>query len=730
MKERILEIIKSKDYKAKSYDELSFLLGLNTKEEKEEFKNAIDRLVNDNIIAVVKNKYDLLIRFNMYIGQLILKKQGYGFFKSEDLVKDVYIASDDINGALDKDTVLVSVEYNLKTNKDEAKVEKIIKRGTLFIYGELYKISNRYFIDSNSKVLIEVKDVKNALEKDYVKAEIIEYSKDKLIVNVIDIYGKKDDIGIAITTLALKYNFNLTFEDKVINEVNNMKLDLEEINKRKAPSCEKIFTIDGASAKDLDDAVGIKKLESGNTLLGVYIADVSYYVRENSFTDLEALNRGTSVYPVDRVIPMLPEKLSNDLCSLNPNTNKLVMACEMEIDNRGEVVRSEIFPSYIKTLHRLTYEEINRLLDGDKGVISKYKDIVEDLLQMEELAALLNEMRNWRGAIDFDLDEAKIILDKSGEVKDIVPDIRGISERIIEEFMLIANETVASTIKHMELPFIYRVHEQPNFEKLRSFALVVRDLGYSFKTKNNKVYPKELQKLLENIDEENVGLKNLVLRMMAKARYSHENIGHFGLASEIYTHFTSPIRRYPDLLVHRLLRRYLVEHDVLELDTLNKKISDIAMQSSKKEREADELEYEVTDMLKAEYMEKYIGEKFSGVVSSITSFGMFVTIKRTIEGFVSFSSMTDDYYKYNPVNMTLEGRRNKVYKIGDKVEVMVTRASKKEREIDFKIINRGSNNGSKKYRQKQKSKSWLFYSWNFRMWDSFNWDWNQISQRF
>ncbi|MDD3382252.1 MAG: RNB domain-containing ribonuclease, partial [Bacilli bacterium] len=317
MKEKILEIIKSKDYKAKSYDELSFLLGLNTKEEKEEFKNAIDRLVNDNIIAVVKNKYDLLIRFNMYIGQLILKKQGYGFFKSEDLVKDVYIASDDINGALDKDTVLVSVEYNLKTNKDEAKVEKIIKRGTLFIYGELYKISNRYFIDSNSKVLIEVKDVKNALEKDYVKAEIIEYSKDKLIVNVIDIYGKKDDIGIAITTLALKYNFNLTFEDKVINEVNNMKLDLEEINKRKAPSCEKIFTIDGASAKDLDDAVGIKKLESGNTLLGVYIADVSYYVKENGFTDLEALNRGTSVYPVDRVIPMLPEKLSNDLCSLN-----------------------------------------------------------------------------------------------------------------------------------------------------------------------------------------------------------------------------------------------------------------------------------------------------------------------------------------------------------------------------------------------------------------------------
>ncbi|MDD3382727.1 MAG: ribonuclease R, partial [Bacilli bacterium] len=474
---------------------------------------------------------------------------------------------------------------------------------------------------------------------------------------------------------------------------------------RKAPSDDEIFTIDGASAKDLDDAVGIKKLESDNTLLGVYIADVSYYVKENGFTDLEALNRGTSVYPVDRVIPMLPEKLSNDLCSLNPNTNKLVMACEMEIDNRGEVVRSEIFPSYIKTLHRLTYEEINRLLDGDKGVISKYKDIVEDLLQMEELAALLNEMRNWRGAIDFDLDEAKIILDKSGEVKDIVPDIRGISERIIEEFMLIANETVASTIKHMELPFIYRVHEQPNFEKLRSFALVVRDLGYSFKTKNNKVYPKELQKLLENIDEENVGLKNLVLRMMAKARYSHENIGHFGLASEIYTHFTSPIRRYPDLLVHRLLRRYLVEHDVLELDNLGKKISDIAMQSSKKEREADELEYEVTDMLKAEYMEKYIGEKFSGVVSSITSFGMFVTIKRTIEGFVSFSSMTDDYYKYNPVNMTLEGRRNKVYKIGDKVEVMVTRASKKEREIDFKIINRGSNNGSKKYRQKQKSKS-------------------------
>ncbi|MGI6710965.1 MAG: ribonuclease R [Bacilli bacterium] len=705
MKERILEIIKEIDYKAKTFDEFVLFFNLTNSKEKDQLRDDLDSLVEENIIAVVKNRYNLLSRFNMYIGELNLKKQGYGFFKSDELVKDVYIASDDINGALDKDIILVKVEYNHKINKDEARVLKIIKRSTKYVYGELYKISNRYFIDSNSNILVEVKDVKNAKEKDFVKAEVIEYYKDKLIVNVIDIYGKKDDIGIEITTLALKYNFNLSFDESVLNEVNNLKFDLSEIDKRKAPSCDRIFTIDGATAKDLDDAIGIKFLDNGNKLLGVYIADVSFYVKENSFTDLEALERGTSVYPVDRVIPMLPERLSNDLCSLLPDTLKLVMACEMEIDFKGEVVRSEIFPSYIKSCHRLTYEEINLLLDGYREVIFKYKDIAEDLFSMEELAGLLNEMRNWRGAIDFDLDEAKIILDETGEVEDIIPDERGVSERIIEEFMLIANETVASTIKHMDLPFIYRIHEQPNYEKIRSFAGVVRDLGYSFKLKNNKVYPKELQKLLEKIDEENVGLKNLVLRMMAKARYSHENLGHFGLASETYTHFTAPIRRYPDLLVHRLLRRYLVDHDVLETDGLNKKISEIAKQSSQKEREADELEYEVADMLKAEYMEKYIGEKFMGVISSITSFGMFVTVKRTIEGFVSFSSMTDDYYTYNPVNMTLEGRKNKVYRIGDKVEVMVTKASKKEREIDFKIINRGSNNGNKKYRQKQKSKS-------------------------
>lgn len=691
MKEKLLEIFESSNYQPKNLEELYTALNLE-ENQKEDLQKALDELLDEyEIFLSRKNRYILPKDAHIFKGTISIKNPDYGFISSSEFIKDFYVSKKDFNGALDKDYVVFSVNnmYNEEDDLNhEARVIDILERNLKFVVGELKIKKGRFYIDVENERLNKIRIIGNDdyKEGDIVKAEVVDYKKDPIEAKIIEKIGFKNDIGIDIVEIAAAFNFPIKFDDKTLDELKGINEDISlEIKDRRKPTLENIITIDGDDAKDLDDAVAIKKLENGNYLLGVYIADVSYYVKEDGAIDQEALSRGTSVYLVNRVIPMLPQLLSNNLCSLNPNTDKLVIACEIEINNNGEVVNSDIFPSYIKTKHRMTYNNVNKMLDKDQEVIDKYNDIYQDILVMLELKEILNKMRQDRGALDFDVDESKIIVDEEGKPIDIKLIVRGESERIIEEFMLIANETVASTIFHLDLPFIYRVHDVPNQMKIESFKNLSKNLGYkSFKQKVNS---KQLQDLLASIKEEDNFLKTLLLRSMAKAIYSEKNIGHYGLGSSCYTHFTSPIRRYPDLIVHRLLRKYLFNHEINNDDflLLNNKIANIASQSSKKERDAIECEYQVEDMKKAEFMHDFIGERYEGIISSVNRFGLFVTLPNTVEGLVHISQLKGRYI-YDPKSMTLLSVTGNNYRMGDRVTIEVTNSDKKKREIDFKIV--------------------------------------------
>jgi len=464
---------------------------------------------------------------------------------------------------------------------------------------------------------------------------------------------------------------------------------------------ETIVTIDGDDAKDLDDAVHVRKLENGNYLLGVSIADVSYYVTEGSPLDREAYFRGTSVYLVDRVIPMIPHRLSNGICSLNPQVDRLTITCEMEINPMGEVVSHEIFPAVINTTERMTYNHVNRILiEEDPEICARYESLVPTFHLMYELSKILRERRHERGAIDFDLEESKVIVDEYGFPTDVVLREREIAERVIEDFMLAANETVAERFHWLDVPFIYRIHEHPKPEKLERFYKLARALGYEIKGTKDHVHPKALQMVTEAVHgkPEQAAISTMMLRSLQKAKYSQQSLGHFGLAAEYYTHFTSPIRRYPDLIVHRLIRRYLFDQD-LSSETLGyyqEVMPEIAEQTSKRERDAIDAEREVEDMKKAEYMSQFIGEEFEGVISSVTKWGMYVELPNTIEGLIHVNDLTDDFYEFDEDSLSLIGRRKKtIYKLGDIVKVVVTAASKEERTIDFQLV------GMSKSRPKQ-----------------------------
>jgi ribonuclease R len=451
-------------------------------------------------------------------------------------------------------------------------------------------------------------------------------------------------------------------------------------------------TIDGADAKDLDDAVTVQKLENGNYKLGVHIADVSHYVTEQSPIDREALERGTSVYLVDRVIPMIPHRLSNGICSLNPKVDRLTLSCEMEVDETGTVVKHEIFQSVIKTTERMTYTDVKKILeDRDEALLQKYEKLVPMFEQMGDLAQILRTKRMNRGAIDFDFKEAKVLVDSEGNPQDVVIRERSVAERLIEEFMLLANETIAEHFHWMNVPFIYRIHEDPNVEKLQRFLEFITNFGYTVKGTANEIHPRALQNILEEVagkPEETV-ISTVMLRSMKQAKYDPASIGHFGLSTEFYTHFTSPIRRYPDLIVHRLIRTYLIEGKVDE-ETRTKwaeSLPVIAEQASNMERRAVEAERETDELKKAEYMLDKIGEEYDGMISSVTNFGMFVELPNTIEGLVHVSYMTDDYYRYDERHYAMIGERTgNVYRIGDEITVRVVSVNKDERSVDFEIV--------------------------------------------
>ena len=717
MREKLLELFESKTYQPKTFEEIYDLLQLQ-ESDRIELKRELDKLVAtyDIFLSRKKDKYILPKDVHIYKGTISIKNPDYGFITSASFEQDLYVPKHSLNNALDKDVVLFSPEAPYQDYyaglKQEAKVIDILERSLKVVVGELKVKKDKFFLDVESDLIKKVKIIDNDIselcnEGDIVKVQITNYLKSPIEGKIIEKIGFKNDIGIDVLEIAASFNFPNKFEEKTLKELETLNQDISnEVESRRKPSLERIFTIDGEDAKDLDDAVAIRKLFNGNYLLGVYIADVSYFVKEDSALDEEALSRGTSVYLVDRVIPMLPTLISNNLCSLNPQQEKLVIACEMEIDRQGKVVNSDIFPSVIKTVHRMTYTNVNKILNDDFETIEKYKNIYEDILVMRELKTILNQMRVDRGALDFDVDESKIIVNNKGEVIDIKLIVRGESERLIEEFMLIANETVASTIYFLELPFIYRIHEEPNLMKLDAFKNLSRNLGY--KAFKKKVNSKQLQDFLASVKPEDNFLKTILLRSMSKAIYNEKNVGHYGLGSECYTHFTSPIRRYPDLIVHRLLRKYLFNHDInaSEFLQLNQKIAYIASQSSKKERDAIECEYQVEDMKKAEYMASFVGQKYEGIISSVTRFGMFVSLPNTVEGLVHMSSLQGRYL-YDSKTMTLLGTNGPNYRLGDKVAIEVVKSDKKKREIDFKVVynnDRVKSSGEKKHhRKKQKS---------------------------
>lgn len=711
MKTKIQELFANEKYQPQNFEEIAETLGIK-ESQKEELQKILDDLVDEyEIFLSRKSRYILPKDANIYKGTITIKNPDYGFISSPHFTDDLYVHRNGMNGAFDKDIVVFSTIDFYKNNqgedfKQEAKVIDIVKRNLKIVVGELKEKKGHFIIELDNQQINRIRIIDNADAGlgDIVKAEIVDYKKTPIEAKVVERIGFKNDIGIDILEIAAKFNFPSKFPDEVITEVNSIDEDVTaEAARRKLPTFANIITIDGDDAKDLDDAVAIKKLDNGNFKLGVYIADVSYYVTDGSHIDAEAYDRGTSVYLVNRVIPMLPTRLSNELCSLNPNTKKLAIGLEMEINNLGEVIDSDLFETVIETKYRMSYNNVNKILDGDPDLIKKYQDIYSNINHMNELREILNDMRQRRGALDFDVVESKVIVDEEGKAIDVEVIERGISERIIEEFMLIANETVASRIFYLELPFIYRVHDTPSKLKLDNFKNISKNLGY--KTLKNKVNSKQLQNFLADIKDEDDFLKTLLLRSMAKAIYSPENIGHYGLGSSCYTHFTSPIRRYPDLIVHRLIRKYLFNNEVQaeQIAGLYGWISDAAEHSSKKERDAIECEYEVEDMKKAEYMEKYVGEKIEGKVSSVNRFGLFIQLKNTVEGLVHISKIKGRYL-YDAKSMSLLGVNGDSYKLGDKVLVEVTKADKVKREIDFKIVQHNANKEPKKYDKYSKTK--------------------------
>ncbi len=700
----LLDFMREKAYKPMTYQELEQHFGI---EEAEDFKNflkMLNRLEEEGaIIRTRANRYGVPERMNLIRGKLQAHPKGYGFLIPEDPRQpDVYIHANDMRGAMNGDTIMVRIlSKGVGTQRLEGEVARIVSRGNQQIVGTFQPHDGFGFIIPDDKrinrdIFVAKENYNGAVDGQKVVAEIIKYPEGRAAAEgrVVEILGHKDDPGVDILSIIRKYQLPEAFPEEVEAEAEQVPdvISESDLEGRRDLRHLPIVTIDGADAKDLDDAVYLERLENGNYRLYVSIADVGYYVKEGSPMDKEAYRRGCSVYLVDRVIPMLPRRLSNGICSLNPQVDRLTITCEMEFDPQAKIVRHDIYPSVIKTAARMTYDEVRQIVvDENPEVMQKYEHLKDMFFLMKELALKLREFRMQRGAIDFDIHESKILVDEDGKPIDIVKRERTIAEQIIEEFMLAANETVAEHFYWLRVPFIYRIHEDPDSEKLMAFMEFVTNFGYIVKGTGNKVHPRALQTLLEEIKgkKEETILSTMLLRSMKQARYEAESLGHFGLAAEFYTHFTSPIRRYPDLVIHRVIREVLINGSLNEetIERLSEKLPDIARQSSDRERLAVDAERETDDLKKAEFMLDKIGEEFEGIVSGVTSFGMFVELDNTVEGLIRLSDMHDDYYHFHDRQMALIGERtSKVYRIGDEVKVRVARVNLDERTIEFELL--------------------------------------------
>lgn len=715
--ERLLHYMEDEAYRPLTVQELEKAMGIVDSAEFKDFVKALVHMEEKGLVVRTRsNRYGLPEKMNLVRGKLSGHAKGFAFLlPDEPGMDDIFIPPGELNDAMHGDTVLVRITSESSGNRREGTVVRILERGTTEIVGTYTESKYFDFVIPDDKkfvhdIIIPKEASKGAVEGHKVVVKITSYPEWRKSAEgeVIKILGHKNDPGVDILSVIYKYGLPGPFSEEVLKQADETpdKITEEEIKNRRDLRDQLIITIDGADAKDLDDAVTVTKLDNGNYKLGVHIADVSYYVREGTPIDLEAADRGTSIYLVDRVIPMIPHRLSNGICSLNPHEDRLTLSCEMEIDSKGEVVQHEIFQSVIRSTERMTYSDVNKILvEKDEELIKKYEKIVPMLELMAELADILRGKRMKRGAIDFDFKEAKILVDEEGKPTDVVIRERSVAERLIEEFMLAANETVAEYFHWLNVPFIYRIHEEPKEEKLQRFFEFITNFGYIVRGKANSVHPRALQTIIEEVQgkPEEMVVSTVMLRSMQQAKYYPESLGHFGLSTDFYTHFTSPIRRYPDLIVHRLIRTYLFE-GMMDDETLqkwNEKLPAIAEHSSKMERRAVDAERETEDMKKAEFMEDKIGEEFDGIISSITNFGMFVELPNTIEGLVPVSYMTDDYYHYDDRQYAMIGERTgNVFQIGDEITVRVVEVNKDEHTIDFEIVGMKGNRRKKERKMK------------------------------
>ncbi|GAE92802.1 3'-to-5' exoribonuclease RNase R [Gracilibacillus boraciitolerans JCM 21714] len=706
LQQQISDYFKENATKPLSVQELEEVLELDGSDQFKELMKSLNKLEETGeLIRTRKNRYGLPEKMNLIRGTIQMHaKGGFAFLLPEDeAMEDVYINHADLASAMNGDKVFVRVDRRDDDGKrSEGIVVRVIERNTTEIIGTYDDNGAFGFVIADDKriphdIFVPKSEAKGAVEGHKVIVEITKYPEGRKSAEgkVIEILGHKNDPGMDILSIIYKNGIAIDFPQDVLEQAENISEEITEaeLKDRRDLRGEMIVTIDGADAKDLDDAVTVKKLDNGNYKLGVYIADVTYYVKEGTPMDREAFERGTSAYLVDRVIPMIPHRLSNGICSLNPQVDRLVLGCDMEITSNGEVVNHEIFQAVINTTERMTYTAINKILaDKNPETIERYNNLVPMFQNMEDLAAVLRKNRFGRGAIDFDFKEAQVMVDEEGKAIDVVIRERSVGERLIEEFMLCANETIAEHFHWMDVPFIHRIHEDPDPAKLQSFFEFIARFGYVVKGTSNEIHPQALQQVLEKVEgsDEEMIISKLMLRSMKQAKYDAQGIGHFGLATEFYTHFTSPIRRYPDLIVHRLIRTYLIEKK-LDATTRNHwkdLLPEIAKHSSLKERAAVDAEREVDDLKKAEYMQDKIGEEYEGVISSVTNFGLFVELANTVEGLVHVSYLTDDYYHFDERAYAMIGgeRTGNVFQVGDAITVKVAQVNLDERAVDFEIL--------------------------------------------
>lgn len=718
MEKKIIELLS--DGKAHDLMEIINYLQLDLSDDELVIKTLNKLVDNYDVYCTKKGRYMLFSASDLsetfVKGRFIDTNNDYGFVEIDKNSDDIFIHGSKTNGALDGDLVLVRITKSSRAErKSEGEIFKVLKHEIKNKVGEVYHYQNKLMVqldDKAYKKLIVLKghsdELNRLVDGDKVLVSFTgQKAKDNYIeAQLVKRIGHINDPGIDISSILVEHGFNISFDEKIQRELKAIPTCLTErdLIDRRDLRQEMIFTIDGDDTKDIDDAISVKRLDNGNWHLGVHIADVSYYVKENTALDLEARMRSTSVYVANTVEPMFPHQLSNGICSLNPNVDRLAISCEMEIDNKGNLVNYEIFPSVIRSNIQMTYNKVNELLE--KNIVPEGYDPYKKMLRdMQNLSQIIRNNKVKRGCIDFDTDEAKIVVDSNGDVLDITKRSRGVGEKMIEDFMIMANECVASHLFYMDLPSLYRVHGLPDEARLIKFLNLLNSLGINIKADTKKMKPKVIQMIINELKKypEYRVLCTRLLGCMDKAIYDINNIGHFGIASKCYTHFTSPIRRYPDLIIHRLLRNYFFMKDGItdeKIRHFKEILSEIAIHSSERERASDDCEREGLKMKMAEYMENNIGEEYKGMISGVTNFGFFVQLDNLVEGLVPILSF-DEVYQYDERLEALIGERShNIFRLGQEVIVRVEKASKEERQIDFSLVKRVDVNEKEKVKAK------------------------------